>query len=77
MMATSIEMVAGVLLSDIAGRVGGRIVNSSLPATTTSLGVLATPVVGIVVSAIALGEKVDTDLLVSVAMIILERVVNF
>jgi drug/metabolite transporter (DMT)-like permease len=47
------------------------IVNSSLPATTTSLGVLATPVVGIVVSAIALGEKIDTGLLVSVAMIIL------
>jgi drug/metabolite transporter (DMT)-like permease len=47
------------------------IVNSSLPATTTSLGVLATPVVGIVVSAIALGEKIDTGLLLSVAMIIL------
>lgn len=47
------------------------IVNSSLPATTTALGVLATPVVGIVVSAIALGEKIDTLLLISAAMIIL------
>ncbi len=46
------------------------IVNSSLPATTTSLGVLATPVVGIVVSAIALGEKIDTGLVISAAMII-------
>ncbi|WP_322051566.1 DMT family transporter [Paraburkholderia bannensis] len=46
------------------------IVNSSLPATTTSLGVLATPIVGIVVSALALGERIDTGLLVSAAMII-------
>ena len=46
------------------------VVNSSLPATTTSLGVLATPVVGIVVSAIALGEKIDTGLVISAAMII-------
>lgn len=46
------------------------VVNSSLPATTTSLGVLATPVVGMVISAIMLGEKIDAGLLVSAAMII-------
>ncbi|MCC8396879.1 DMT family transporter [Paraburkholderia sp. MMS20-SJTR3] len=46
------------------------IVNSSLPATTTSLGVLATPIVGMAISAFLLGEKIDTGLLVSAAMII-------
>jgi drug/metabolite transporter (DMT)-like permease len=46
------------------------VVNSALPATTTSLGILATPVVGIVVSSIALGEKIDAVVLASAALII-------
>jgi drug/metabolite transporter (DMT)-like permease len=45
-------------------------VNRRLPATTTSLGILATPVVGIVTSAVFLGEKIDLPLVVA-AMLIL------
>ncbi len=47
------------------------IVNSHVPATTTSLGVLATPVVGIAISSLVLGEQVDVGLIVSTAMILL------
>jgi drug/metabolite transporter (DMT)-like permease len=45
-------------------------VNRSLPAITTSLGVLATPVVGTLCSAIALGEAVSATLLVAMALIL-------
>jgi drug/metabolite transporter (DMT)-like permease len=45
-------------------------VNRSLPAITTSLGVLATPVVGTLCSAIALGEAVSPTLLVAMALIL-------
>lgn len=70
----SVKLVSAFAYCSIVGVViaywAMSIVNSSLPATTTSLGVLATPVVGIVVSALALGEKIDGLLLVSAAMII-------
>lgn len=46
------------------------IVNRSLPASTTALGILATPVVGIAGSAIFLGEGIDLPLLVAAAMIL-------
>lgn len=46
------------------------IVNSSLPATTTSLGVLATPIVGIVVSAIALGEQIEPVVVAAAVLVI-------
>ncbi|WP_315834066.1 DMT family transporter [Bradyrhizobium prioriisuperbiae] len=46
------------------------VVNSHVSATTTSLGVLATPVVGITISAIFLGETIDAALVVSTAMIL-------
>lgn len=49
---------------------GMTIVNSSLPATTTSLGFLATPVVGMLVSALTLGEAIDGAVLLSFTMII-------
>ena len=45
-------------------------VNRSLPAVTTSLGILATPVVGTLCSAIALGEIVDTTLIVAMVLIL-------
>jgi drug/metabolite transporter (DMT)-like permease len=45
-------------------------VNRSLPAATTSLGILATPVIGVVVSTLALGETIDISLLVAMAMIL-------
>ena len=46
------------------------VVGRSVPATTTSLGILATPVVGIGSSVAVLGEQVDQALLIAAAMII-------
>ena len=46
------------------------IVNRSLPASTTALGILATPVVGIAGSAVFLGEGIDLPLIVAAAMIL-------
>jgi drug/metabolite transporter (DMT)-like permease len=45
-------------------------VNRSLPATTTSLGILATPVVGVVCSAVAFGEAIDASLITAMSMIL-------
>jgi drug/metabolite transporter (DMT)-like permease len=46
------------------------VVNRHLPAVTTSLGLLATPVVGIASSAIGLGETLSASLMMSVAVIL-------
>jgi drug/metabolite transporter (DMT)-like permease len=45
-------------------------VNRSLPALTTSLGLTATPVVGIVAAAIILGEPVNITVAVAAALIV-------
>jgi drug/metabolite transporter (DMT)-like permease len=45
-------------------------VNRSLPAITTSLGILATPVVGTLFSTLALGEALDPTLIVAMALIL-------
>jgi drug/metabolite transporter (DMT)-like permease len=45
-------------------------VNRSVPAVTTSLGILATPVVGTLCSALALGESVGVTLLAAMALIL-------
>jgi drug/metabolite transporter (DMT)-like permease len=45
-------------------------VNRSLPSVTTSLGLLATPVMGVALSAIFLGEPVSTSLICAMAMIL-------
>ncbi len=45
-------------------------VNRSLPAATTSLGILATPVIGVVTSTLALGETIDISLLVAMTTIL-------
>lgn len=45
-------------------------VNRSLPAVTTSLGILATPVVGTLCSTIALSEAIDVALLAAMALIL-------
>jgi len=45
-------------------------VNRSLPALTTSLGITATPIVGIAGGALLLGERLDASLLVAAALII-------
>jgi drug/metabolite transporter (DMT)-like permease len=46
-------------------------VNRSLPAVTTSLGILATPVIGVISSAIAFGEPISLSLLVAMALILI------
>lgn len=45
-------------------------VNRSLPALTTSLGITATPVVGIAAGGLFLGERIDLTLLAAAALII-------
>jgi drug/metabolite transporter (DMT)-like permease len=45
-------------------------VNRSLPAVTTSLGLLATPVLGVVTSAIWLGEPITVSLIAAMVMIL-------
>jgi drug/metabolite transporter (DMT)-like permease len=45
-------------------------VNRSLPAVTTSLGLLATPVFGVATSAIWLGEPIGNSLIFAMAMIL-------
>jgi drug/metabolite transporter (DMT)-like permease len=45
-------------------------VNRSLPAVITSLGLLATPVVGVAGSAIILGETIQIDLIVAMLLIL-------
>jgi drug/metabolite transporter (DMT)-like permease len=45
-------------------------VNRSLPAVTTSLGLLATPVFGVAASAIWLGEPIGNSLIFAMAMIL-------
>ncbi|MDB5632594.1 MAG: protein of unknown function transrane [Tardiphaga sp.] len=45
-------------------------INRSLPAVVTSLGLLATPVVGVAASAIFLGEPISPSLILAMAMIL-------
>ncbi|HEX3953993.1 MAG TPA: EamA family transporter, partial [Stellaceae bacterium] len=46
------------------------VVNRSVPASTTSLGILATPVVGIAISAFVLGERIDMQLIAATTLIV-------
>jgi drug/metabolite transporter (DMT)-like permease len=45
-------------------------VNRSLPAVTTSLGLLATPVLGIASAAVALNEPLEPSLFLAMALVI-------
>jgi drug/metabolite transporter (DMT)-like permease len=67
-------LVAGLAYGGLCGTVlagwAMTMVNRSLPALTTSLGILATPVVGVAVSALTLGEPLDLALLAAMVMII-------
>ena len=46
------------------------IVNQRLPAVTTSLGILATPLVGIAFTALTLGEKIELSLVGAAVLIV-------
>lgn len=68
-------LVAALGYSGIVGNVLGfwalAVVNRSVPATTTSIGILATPIVGIASSAVFLGEAVDAQLIIAAGVILL------
>jgi drug/metabolite transporter (DMT)-like permease len=68
------QLVACFLYSGVFGIALGywamAMVNRSLPATTTSLGILATPVVGVICSTLALGETIDASLVIAMVMIL-------
>ena len=70
----TVELVGLFLFVSVFGVVVAywamAMVNRSLPAVTTSLGILATPVVGTLGSAIALGEPIGMALLVAMALIL-------
>lgn len=67
-------LVAGFLYAGVLGSAlaywAMTMVNRSLPAVTTSLGILATPVVGIATSLVFLGEGFDGTLVLAMAMIL-------
>lgn len=69
------ELAAAFLYSGLCGMAFGywamTMVNRALPAITTSLGTLATPVVGITVSAMVMGEVVDAALIAAMMMIMM------
>lgn len=46
------------------------IINRSLPAVTTSLGILATPLVGIASAALFLGERIELSLMLAAGLIL-------
>ena len=68
------QVVFGFGYSGLIGTALGfwamAVVNRSLPATMTSLGILATPVVGIASSAFFLDEPVDVPLVVATVIIL-------
>jgi drug/metabolite transporter (DMT)-like permease len=72
--AWSLELAGLFLFASIFGVVVAywamAMVNRSLPAVTTSLGILATPVVGTLGSAIALAEPIGMTLLIAMALIL-------
>ena len=72
--AWTAELVGLFLFASVFGVVVAywamAMVNRSLPAVTTSLGILATPVVGTLGSALALGEPIGITLLVAMALIL-------
>jgi drug/metabolite transporter (DMT)-like permease len=68
-------LVVALGYSGIVGNVLGfwamAVVNRSVPATTTSIGILATPIVGIVSSAVFLRETIDAQLIIAAGVILL------
>lgn len=73
--AWTMSLVVALGYSGIVGNVLGfwamAVVNRSVPATTTSIGILATPIVGIVSSAVFLGETIDAQLIIAAGVILL------
>lgn len=68
------ELVGGFLFAGVIGTALAHwamvLINRSLPATVTSLGLLATPVMGVAASALLLGESISLSLLAAMAIIL-------
>ncbi|MDB5653181.1 MAG: protein of unknown function transrane [Tardiphaga sp.] len=68
------RLVGGFLFAGVVGTALAHwamvLINRSLPATVTSLGLLATPVMGVAASALLLGEAISLSLLSAMAMIL-------
>jgi drug/metabolite transporter (DMT)-like permease len=68
------ELTLSFIYSGVVGTALGfwamAVVNRSVPAAVTSLGILATPVVGIVSSVLMLGESVSLPLIVATVLIL-------
>lgn len=69
----SVSLVFGFAYSGVIGTAlafwAMAVIASSLPAALTSLGILATPAIGIVISAFLLGERPSATLLLAVVLI--------
>ncbi len=63
-------LLYGVVCGNALAYWAMAMVNRSLPAATTSLGLLATPVVGTLSAALALGESISLLLLVAMTLIL-------
>lgn len=74
------EIVALLLASSLLGTVLGywamAVVNRSLPAVTTALGLTATPLIGIACAALLLGERIGPTLAAAAALIVAGLVVG-
>lgn len=67
----AIEFLYGGMIGTALAYWAMAMINKSVPAVTTSLGVLATPVVGIMSSAICFGESIDASLVVAMVLILI------
>jgi drug/metabolite transporter (DMT)-like permease len=70
-----IELGYSGIVGNVLGFWAMAVVNRSVTATTTSIGILATPIVGIASSALLLGEKVDAQLIIAAGIILLGMLV--
>jgi len=69
--ALALGLVYSGVISTALGFWAMAVVNRGLPATVTSLGILGTPVVGIVISVLFLNEPIDMPLVLATALILL------
>lgn len=66
---TSLFLYGG-LIGTVLAYWAMSVVNQRLPAITTSLGVLTTPLLGLVIAAATLGEHVDASLVFAACLIV-------
>lgn len=70
-----VELGYSGIVGNVLGFWAMAVVNRSVTATTTSIGILATPIVGIASSAVLLRETVDAQLIIAAGIILLGMLV--